>query len=985
MLRPCPPRLPLTFTPGVCFSPAHTAPDFMTEFAIGQRWLSETETELGLGIVVNLDYRLVTLFYPACEEERTYAKTNAPLSRMAFTPGDTIHTQDGQRLIVHEAVEVEQLLIYRAAPEDDPGALRQVPESQLGYQVELSAVTDRLFSKQLDSTNWFNLRVAALNARAQAENSPVRGLRGPRIDLIGHQLWIAHEVGGRYAPRVLLADEVGLGKTIEAGLILHQQLVTHRAQRVLIVVPQPLVHQWFVEMVRRFNLHFSIFDRERLAALQPEESIKDMLARLIVEEQGDTPDERENPFMSEQLILCSTDFLESCDIDLLAAAEWDLLVVDEAHHLDWRPDAPSEAYQRVARLAAAARGLLLLTATPEQLGLESHFARLRLLDPDRFHSLEAFREEQQNYQAIAAIAAEMVDQAQWSATLKQALAQHVPDVPIEEAHREQILRELLDRSGTGRVLFRNTRKHIAGFPARHVHGVALPYPAMYGPIHFDPTHPDDLLHPESVFRDDTWCAEDPRVTWLADFLRRERGRKVLVICARKETATDLHAWCGYKLGMNVSVFHEDMDIISRDRAAAYFADEEDGAQALICSEIGSEGRNFQFAHDLVLLDLPRNPDLLEQRIGRLDRIGQREDIQIHVPHFAGHGQEVLFRWYDEGMHAFTRTNPAGTQILQGTADALAAALAAPQDSARVDALIAQTRQLTETLLAQLDAGRDRLLELSSHNPEQAEALISQLADADDTPPMGFMEMAFERFGVEVEEHSRHASILKPGPHMLEPFPSLPEEGITVTADRGTALSRDDIQFLTWEHPMVEGAIELVLGEDRGKASVALLKNPKVKPGTLLVEALYSVQCSAPRHLQAERFLPTTLLRSLIDAQGRDLSQAISHDGLSKQCHKMEKPLARKVIESQQSLLEKLLQTDQQRVNGRAQAIIDEARATMQTSQAAERNRLLQLQARNPAIRQEEIDFIDRQTEALAQHLAEARCQLAAVRVIVASQ
>ncbi len=72
-----------------------------------------------------------------------------------------------------------------------------------------------------------------------------------------------------------------------------------------------------------------------------------------------------------------------------------------------------------------------------------------------------------------------------------------------------------------------------------------------------------------------------------------------------------------------------MSIVERDKAAHYFADEEDGAQILLCSEIGSEGRNFQFAHHLVLFDLPITPDLLEQRIGRLDRIGQTQTVQIH--------------------------------------------------------------------------------------------------------------------------------------------------------------------------------------------------------------------------------------------------------------------------------------------------------------------------------------------------------------------
>jgi predicted amidophosphoribosyltransferase len=106
------------------------------------------------------------------------------------------------------------------------------------------------------------------------------------------------------------------------------------------------------------------------------------------------------------------------------------------------------------------------------------------------------------------------------------------------------------------------------------------------------------------------------------------------------------------------VFHEDLTLVQRDRAAAWFS-EADGARLLLCSEIGSEGRNFQFAHHLILFDLPLKPDLLEQRIGRLDRIGQTEDIKIHVPYIAGSGEEVLARWYHEGLNAFEKNLEGG--------------------------------------------------------------------------------------------------------------------------------------------------------------------------------------------------------------------------------------------------------------------------------------------------------------------------------------
>ncbi|MDN3684215.1 helicase-related protein [Vibrio sinaloensis] len=115
----------------------------------------------------------------------------------------------------------------------------------------------------------------------------------------------------------------------------------------------------------------------------------------------------------------------------------------------------------------------------------------------------------------------------------------------------------------------------------------------------------------------------------------------MVIASRASTALQLEQALREREGIRATVFHEGMSILERDKAAAYFAQEEGGAQVLICSEIGSEGRNFQFANQLVMFDLPFNPDLLEQRIGRLDRIGQHRDIDVHVPYLQGTSQAIF--------------------------------------------------------------------------------------------------------------------------------------------------------------------------------------------------------------------------------------------------------------------------------------------------------------------------------------------------------
>ncbi len=979
----------------------------MQEFAPGQRWLSAPEADLGLGLVAELSEREVVIFFPACNEERRYARHNAPLTRFVHNEGDTLETADGIQLIVSEVEDTDSVVVYQAHEPGDADQQHEIPESRLAHHLALSTAADRLFARQLDKPRWFELRYEALRARQILEGSPVLGLRGPRIELFPHQLYVAREVASRFAPRVLLADEVGLGKTIEAGLVVHQQLISERAQRVLLVVPDHLIHQWYVEMARRFNIHFSIFDASRIQALREEEEALDEAALDALsglgpdpddetqapeeadeaenETDGESPPDEEiaNPFLSEQYVLISQQTLLDCDPDQLAEAEWDLLVVDEAHHLEWQPDAPGETYARVETLANRARGVLLLTATPEQLGRAGHFAQLRLLDPDRFSSLDDFIAEQQHYEGLAELAQALEDQAQWDDDLKKRAAQYLPDTRIDEDNRDTVVRELVDRHGTGRVMFRNTRARISGFPGRHLEGVALPRPEGYAEPQADAGETAYL--PESAFSDDSWCRQDPRVEWLTNFLREHRRDKVLVICARKETATDLHAWLGYRQGLNVGLFHEDMDLISRDRTAAYFADHEDGARALICSEIGSEGRNFQFCRHLVLLDLPAEPDLLEQRIGRLDRVGQHDTIEIHVPYLDDHGQAVLFDWYHRGMNAFETPNPVGHLVRQRTREHLDEALQSPSNSQAREQLVNESARAAAELRANLAAGRDRLLELNSRDAEVGEQLVEQLSAADADPPTAFMDQVCERFGVEVEEHSENAQIFMAGPRTEDAFPGLPDEGVTVTADRATALTRDDMQFLTWEHPMVTGAIQRVLDRDQGKASVALLKNPSVPAGTLLVESLHVLEPLAPRELQAGRYLPPVLIRTLTDAHGKDLSHAISHAGLSRQCHKMDKPLARKVIDSQKDKLRELLDEDEARVQEQARQHIDEALEALRTDQQQEIDRLRALQQKNPAIRDEEIDHLRHQSEALEAHVREAPCRLEGVRVIVAGE
>ena len=949
-------------------------------FALGQRWISDTETDLGLGTVVAVEGRMVTLLFPATGENRMYAKEEAPVTRVSFNVGDQIASHEDWTMTVEEVQEKDGLLIYVGVrtDNDEPVALKEV---FLNNFIKFNKPQDRLFAGQIDRMSRFTLRYEALINQHQRRRNPTRGLAGGRVSLIPHQLYIAHEVGHRYAPRVLLADEVGLGKTIEAGMIIHQQLLSGRAHRVLILLPETLQHQWLVEMLRRFNLHFSLFDEER-----------------CIEAFADA----ENPFETEQLVICSLDFLRKKRrrFEQVLEAEWDLLVVDEAHHLEWSEEAPSRAYEMVEALAEQVPGVLLLTATPDQLGHQSHFARLRLLDPERFYDYEAFLAEEQAYGQVASAAQELLDGEPLSDEARQILATQLKGLDLSDAAaRQQAVAKLLDQHGTGRVLFRNSRANIQGFPERHLNVYPMPLPEQYktaikvmgmmggngGDLQ---TRALRYLYPEKIFQqfegdNATWTHFDPRVEWLLELLLSARQQKVLVICSEAATAIALEEALRTREGIRGAVFHEGMSILERDKASAYFAQQEGGAQVLLCSEIGSEGRNFQFASHLVLFDLPLNPDLLEQRIGRLDRIGQQNTVEIHVPYLEGTAQRALQLWYHAGLDAFEQTCPTARPVFEAVREELFELLAANTgDQEPLDALLVKTRELHEPLKARLEQGRDRLLEIHSSGGAAAQQLVDKLAaEDDDTGMISFALKMFDEIGVNQDDRGENALVLTPGDHMLvSSFPGLPQDGMTITFDRNTALSRDDMALLSWDHPMMRGGIDLILGSEIGATSVALLKNKALPIGSILLELIFVAESAA--HPQLYRFMPPTPIRLLMDKNGQNLGEKLAFDAFNRQLTPVNRHLGSKLVTASQPVIHGLIGKGQAIAEELKGGIVDKARAQMAQTLQQDLDRLEALKAVNPNVRDSELDYL-RNLQAELHHLIDqTQLKLDAIRFIV---
>ena len=938
-------------------------------FAPGQRWISIAEPELGLGTVLRLDGRTVQFAFPASGVVRHYAAQGAPLTRAEFHVGDRIRG-GGHSFIVERVERVDGALHYH-------GVGHSLREGELDDVQDVAKADARLLAGRVDANAAFELRAEALDRRARARRSPAWGAMSARVDLIPHQLRVAQIAAARRPPRVLLADEVGLGKTIEAGLILARLISSGRAARVLILLPEPLVLQWFVELLRRFHLAFAIFDEERCEAIE-------------------TAGDGRNPFEDEQLVIASLAFLRDAPrrAQQARAAGWDLLVVDEAHHLAWSPDSASPEYALVECLAAAVPGLILLTATPEQLGRSGHFARLRLLDPARYQHLEVYREEADGYARLSPIVDKLQSGQMLDADDRAELATRLRDDPSlatavaalepgDVATNGAVLDALIDRHGTGRAMFRNRRAVVGGFPRRIPDFVELDGRTL------DDNQRQHLL---AEFLADTQSppvaavvdyTNDPRLPWLLDLLERHPHDKFFLACRSREKVQALEDALRTRSGIKLARFHEAMSLAQRDRNAAFFA-EADGARLLLCAEIGSEGRNFQFAHRIVLWDLPSDPDLLEQRIGRLDRIGQRHDICVHLAAFSGTAQHALARWYRDGVDALHSSPADGRELYRQfgarlTELALLHARGGDEPDAEIDALIAETRAAHAQLSAQILRGRDRLLELASAREAHDEFLLDALRESDaDMQADDFALRLFEQFGVHHDELGPRSFLLDPEYLSTEAFPGLKDGAQKIAFDRTLALAREDVPLLRPDHPMLAGAIDLLLGSEQGNA--AFLIDDALTPKTVLLECVFVLEPVVPPTLHADRYLPPIPLRCVVDtklsarddwrpsilALGRAAERGIDATRYRKYFAALVPPMLKRCGE--------LART-------RANAKIAAALANAERELGAERVRLLALQRVNPAVSAREIEAHDAELSGLRAALPLAPLRLDALRFV----
>ena len=454
-----------------------------------------------------------------------------------------------------------------------------------------------------------------------------------RFTPFGYQLQAARSALRRMRGRAILADEVGLGKTIEAGLILAELRLRGLADRTLVISPAGLVTQWQEELERKFGVPTVLASR----AAGPGDTGPGSAGP------GDAgPGGADRPVLVASLPAARRDPLKSA----LSAGQWDLIVVDEAH----RVRAPRSASGKLIR-ELRSRHLLLLTATPVENRLQDLYELVSLVAPGLLGTAAQFRAahgvrgaapgwEPRNVAALRKRTAEVMirhRRSEVSVLLPQRLAETLRVEP-SGAEREwysdltaRVRTEGRTATPAQRLTLRSVAKLAGSSPA-----AAAPTLAKIGW--------DGLAVRAGIL-------DSPAKTGvLLGHLRRYAGtgEKVLVFTAFRQTLDHLARQAG-AAGIPAVTYHGSLPRADKEHAIAAFRDE---APVLLSTESAGEGRNLQFCHVMVNMDLPWNPMQIEQRLGRLHRVGQEHDVLLTNLVAGGTIEEQVLRVLEAKINLF---------------------------------------------------------------------------------------------------------------------------------------------------------------------------------------------------------------------------------------------------------------------------------------------------------------------------------------------
>ena len=470
-----------------------------------------------------------------------------------------------------------------------------------------SNVKRKLRKLEFDKKEKFELTLNAFDILSKLKKSELSVIssikKNKQIDLYDHQIYAALKVKNEFGGSAILADEVGLGKTIEAGIIIKEFLISGLAKSILILVPPSLMYQWQDELQGKFDLDF--------VKQRDDKRFKD-------------------PISHELLIMSHASAVSPKQANLLKKRDWDMIIVDEAHSMK---NSFTQKHRLLKELSR--KFTLLLTATPIENNLQELYNLVELVKPGTFGTLNEFRNRYCDDSQMRTI----------DSFFKDELQQILSKVVIRTT-RKQVKKyikftdriphsEILKPTDNERELYDKITKIIQ---EKYEEGIEIFYLMIIQRLvsssndaakralklmkkreYVDQMEYDELIEISNRIKIDTKAIE------LLKILEQQKDEKFLIFVEWKPTLAYLTKLLT-KNGYTVTQFYGDLNLFERNESVERFRGE---TQIMISTSAGGYGQNFQFCSNVVNYDLPWNPMKVEQRIGRVNRIGQKNDINIY--------------------------------------------------------------------------------------------------------------------------------------------------------------------------------------------------------------------------------------------------------------------------------------------------------------------------------------------------------------------
>lgn len=886
----------------------------MSSFIVGMKVRYLPQPEWGVGHLVSIEEggARAVIQFPGREggEALTVSTRGGALVHATLDVGAAIKTLKGRTgVMVREEEGARGLKRYAVRFED--GKEDEYPETELRALPPRPDLLTMLKEGRVADAKNFLLRREAQQLDDERKNDALGALLASRVMVKPHQVGVVQRVLSGRRPRFVLADEVGLGKTIEAGMIFSALRLAGLARRVLVVAPSHLTVQWLVELFHKFNHLFTLMDTERY-----EQSLDEQPAI--------------SPWQRFNFVITSLELLQRNEQYRAEAGEreahWDLVIIDEAHHLKGE-----KAYEAAQGLAKNSWGLLLLTATPMQLDPGEYQALLSLIDPLTAPSAKEFEARLARQEELSRALRALLAGKSTGAAVKDLAKKFPGDEALQEIDDpDEMLLHLAETYSLSDRLIRNRRAVVGGFSERrlHVHQVALSKEelaardaalahlakdgtvrgaALANLVRRLESSPAAFL---SALRNNKALAgmkltlpdRDAKfsefVKLVREIWKKEPRAKILVFTEARDTLESLQGKLRNE-HVEALAYHGELPLAERDRQVARFRDPE-GPKVLLSTEVGGEGRNFQFAHHLVNYDLPWSPATMEQRIGRLDRIGQTQPVDVHVFEAPGTFAADVLAVLRDAVGVFGETVGGLDAVLEEVEPRLTElALEEPtRRAAYVKDLTAKVKDARE----QVKRAYDPLLDLRSFDKAEVRELVQRAhertgmdADDDESLDDGLWSIArdlderleetitelADRIGIKVDQdqevdafqtafHFGHALNVEalPGYDITE------ERTVLGTFWRDTAVEQEEIEYFATGHPLVEALFGFLRDGPYGRNGARYLetKKPIKARGVEFVFHILTPESSdtAPGarvpSRQLSRFLTTSLVHTAVTLQ-----------------------------------------------------------------------------------------------------------------------